>query len=130
LSPGAERASGILLVEDDELLRDSLRDYLQDLGRVVATADNGREALDWIGAHGAPRLILLDLRMPVMNGWEFAERKNADPALAPVPMIVFSADGRLEESAAEMRAVGRLAKPIDLAELERLLALYLEAGAK
>jgi two-component system, chemotaxis family, chemotaxis protein CheY len=124
LPPGAERTSGILLVEDDELLRDSLRDYLQDLGRVVATADNGRDALDWIGTHGPPRLILLDLRMPVMNGWEFAERKNADPTLAPVPMIVFSADGRLEESAAEMRAAGRLAKPIDLAELERLLALY------
>jgi len=124
LPPQDEPAPRILLIEDDELLRESLRDYLQELGHVVETADHGRDALDRIAARGPPRLILLDLRMPVMNGWEFAERKNADPALAPVPMIVFSADTRLEESAGAMRVVGRLTKPIDLAELTRLLSAY------
>jgi CheY-like chemotaxis protein len=114
----------ILLVEDDDLLRESLREYLADFGHDVATAENGREALAWLADHGAPRLILLDLMMPVMNGWEFAHRKAQDPGLASVPLVVFSADAHLDAHAKELGADGSLKKPIDLGELGRVLSAY------
>lgn len=80
----------ILLVEDDSSLRDTLADVLADEGFEVAAAANGREALDRLAAIH-PDLIVLDLVMPVMDGWAFREEQRKRPDLAAIPTVVLSA---------------------------------------
>ena len=90
-------------------------------GFQATTVANGREALDYLHTSGKPDVILLDLMMPVMDGWEFRRRMTADPELAPVPVIVLSA---LDQSrAAAVDAAAFLKKPLDF---DRLLELVRE----
>jgi CheY-like chemotaxis protein len=108
----------VLIVEDDEDLREMMAQLLTLEGFDAATVANGREALDYLNRSTKPELILLDLMMPVMDGWEFRRQQKADPALAPVPVIVLSA---LDQSrAANVDAAAFLKKPLDF---DRLLAL-------
>jgi len=87
-------------------------------GFAAATVANGREALDYLHGTTRPHVILLDLMMPVMDGWEFRRRQQADPELAPVPVIVLSA---LDQArAAPVDATAFLKKPLDF---DRLLEL-------
>jgi len=84
----------------------------------AASVANGREALDYLQDAETPRLILLDLMMPVMDGWEFRRLQQADPALRSVPVIVLSA---LDQARATgLDATAFLKKPLDF---DRLLAL-------
>jgi CheY-like chemotaxis protein len=87
--------------------------------RVVGAA-NGREALDRLPSMPKPSLILLDLMMPVMNGWEFAEALQADVEFAAIPIVVLTAFGReLEKHSISTQGV--IAKPVDLDRLFRLV---------
>jgi CheY-like chemotaxis protein len=108
----------VLIVEDDEDLRDMMAQMLTIEGFEAATAANGREALDYLHSAGKPNVILLDLMMPVMDGWEFRRLQKADPELAPVPVIVLSAVD--PPRAASVDANAFLKKPLDF---ERLLQL-------
>jgi CheY-like chemotaxis protein len=119
--------SRILLVEDDHALRETLSDVLSDQGYDVACACNGQEALDRLGQELPPDLILLDLIMPVMDGWAFRDAQRRSPALAGIPMVVLSAS--FQPDSPRVRALGAqavLAKPIGLdrliAALQRILA--------
>jgi CheY-like chemotaxis protein len=108
----------VLIVEDDEDLRDMMAQMLTIEGFAAATVANGREALDYLHGTTRPHVILLDLMMPVMDGWEFRRRQQADPELAPVPVIVLSA---LDQArAAPVDATAFLKKPLDF---DRLLEL-------
>ena len=107
----------LLLVEDDRAIRDTLRELLEDEGYRVQWAGNGRDALAQLRAGLPPRLILLDLMMPVMNGWEFREAQRSDPALARIPVIVLSADDPLAEKVSGMDVAGWLSKPFQLSVL-------------
>lgn len=107
----------VLIVEDDEDLREMMAQLLSLEGFQTAAVANGREALDYLQQESAPDVILLDLMMPVMDGWEFRRRQQADPALADVPVIVLSA---LDQGRAEVSAEAVLKKPLDF---DRLLAL-------
>src|SRR6267154_483424 len=108
----------VLIVEDDEDLRDMMAQMLNIEGFAAASVSNGREALDYLHSTGKPQVILLDLMMPVMDGWEFRRRQKADPELAPVPVIVLSA---LDQArAAPVDADAFLKKPLDF---DRLLEL-------
>jgi CheY-like chemotaxis protein len=108
----------VLIVEDDDDLREMMAQLLSLEGFQAAAVANGREALDYLREEDAPGVILLDLMMPVMDGWEFRRRQQADPALAAVPVIVLSA---LDQSrAGDVRADAVLNKPLDF---DRLLAL-------
>src|SRR4051812_24383918 len=80
----------VLVVDDDAVLRESVQEGLQSEGWITAGAADGAEALQFARDRG-PRLILLDLEMPVMNGWQFLERRRADRALARVPVVIMSA---------------------------------------
>src|SRR5687768_5509935 len=80
----------VVVVEDDEEIRDSMRDALEIEGYAVSTYSNGKEALDGLRKLGIPCLILLDLMMPVMNGWEFLQAMKAE-RFAEVPVYVVSA---------------------------------------
>jgi CheY-like chemotaxis protein len=80
----------ILIVDDHDDIRETLAQVLQVEGYQVATAVNGREALDYLRSHPAPCLILLDLTMPVMNGWDFRYEQLKDPNLAEIPIVIVS----------------------------------------
>lgn len=101
----------VLVVEDEEVIRDTFRLALELEGYHVHTAGNGREALDLLARIPPPCLILLDLMMPVMNGWEFVEKVQKDAALDSIPIVIVSAYG---EQAKAIRAKGVLPKPVDL----------------
>jgi CheY-like chemotaxis protein len=83
----------ILVIEDDHAIRESLSELLEDEGYQVASATNGQEALEVLARVGPPCVILLDLMMPVMDGYEFMGRKTADPQLASIPVVVITAAG-------------------------------------
>jgi CheY-like chemotaxis protein len=108
----------VLIVEDDADLRDMMAQLLSLEGFSAATVSNGRDALEYLRNGARPDVILLDLMMPVMDGWEFRRRQQADPAMADVPVIVLSA---LDQSrATDVSANAFLKKPLDF---DRLLAL-------
>jgi CheY-like chemotaxis protein len=108
----------VLIVEDDEDLREMMAQLLTLEGFQTAAVANGREALDYLHQATRPDVILLDLMMPIMDGWEFRRRQQADPVLAPVPVIVLSA---LDQArAANLNATAFLKKPLDF---DRLLTL-------
>ncbi len=107
-----------MVVEDDYAIRETLRELLEDEGYGVVWACNGQEALARLRAGAAaPRLILLDLMMPVMDGWEFRRAQQHDPALSRIPVVVISADAALDQEAARLAVEGCLAKPFELQAL-------------
>jgi CheY-like chemotaxis protein len=114
----------LLIVEDDEDLRDNLAFLLERKGYRVETASNGRHALDRIGDVGPPCLIILDLMMPVMDGWQFRAELLKDPALASVPVVLLSGIADVDEAARSLDAVGHLGKPIDLAKLYDVVSTH------
>lgn len=111
-------ARPILIVEDDSDLREMMEQLLTLEGYTAATAANGREALEYLRRAEAPELILLDLMMPVMDGWEFRREQERDPHLASVPVVVLSALD--QHRARDIGATAFLKKPLDF---DRLLAL-------
>ena len=85
-------AKAVLLVEDDIDVREAVADTLDEAGYRVSPARNGQEALDMLRSGAVqPRVILLDLMMPVMDGWQFREEQLRDPALASIPVVALSA---------------------------------------
>ena len=114
----------ILIVEDDADLRDSLADLLTEEGYQVVGAANGQEALDYLRSAAPPCLILLDLMMPVMNGWEFREHQQKDPALSTIPVAVVSGVRNALNRRATLNAVEYFQKPVDLTALLQTVALY------
>jgi CheY-like chemotaxis protein len=108
----------ILVVEDDPVARDGLVALLTAEGYTAEGIANGREALNYLQRNPTPQLILLDLMMPVMNGWEFRHQQRLDGRLAAIPVVVCSAADNIEQETALVGANEYLQKPI---ELERLL---------
>jgi CheY-like chemotaxis protein len=113
-----------LIVEDDPEIREVLSEILRDEGYEVACAANGVEALQRLRSGAPPRLILLDLMMPVMNGWEFIAEQQQDAALRQIPVVVVSGAGSMEQDAGDLAAVGSLSKPMDLGALLAMVARY------
>src|SRR3984893_4539339 len=110
-------AERILIVDDDESMRQIVRICLTDEGYEVCEASNGQVALNALTAF-QPDLILLDLRMPVMDGWEFA-RRYEQLAGPRARLVAFVAALSREQDCADLDAAGILAKPFDLDDLLR-----------
>jgi DNA-binding response OmpR family regulator len=106
----------VLIVEDDEALRESMAEILEDAGYAVREARDGREALDEAGEH-PPDLILLDLMMPRMDGWQFRSIQKQRPDLAAIPVIVMSARCPERDDVALDDVAARFPKPFDVASL-------------
>jgi two-component system response regulator CpxR len=105
-----ERSGTVMVVDDDEAIREALSDLLEDEGYEVVCVKNGKEALEALGSMPHPGVLLLDLMMPVMSGWEVLEVMQEDVLLADIPVVVVSA----------MCAPGArefIQKPIDLSQL-------------
>ena len=106
--------SEVLVVDDDRDIREVLAEVLQDEGYSVALAVNGADALRYLRSGGSPRVILLDLMMPIMDGWRFRSEQLQDPALGRIPVIVLTADGGAKEKAATLKATEGITKPVRL----------------
>ena len=115
-------APRVLVVEDDNDLRESICAVLQDAGYSSRSAENGEVALEQARAE-RPCVILLDLMMPIMNGWEFRSEQLRDPKLSSIPVIIMTADGRAGEKARTLHA-DYLRKPITLDALLHLVDDY------
>jgi CheY-like chemotaxis protein len=110
----------ILIVDDDADIRFVISELLRDEGYTVAQAANGREALIYLQtATPLPCVILLDLMMPIMNGWEFLRVRQGNRVLQALPVVLISAYRELAEAAVGLGVQAALVKPIDL---DRLLA--------
>lgn len=107
----------VLIVDDQPDVRETLADILELEGYRVATAANGKEALEQLRSQPLPHVILLDLRMPVMDGQTFRKAQQGAPALAVIPVVVISGEGDVGESAKALDAVGHLTKPFDIEQL-------------
>lgn len=114
----------VFLVEDDADTREDLAFLLADRGYAVETASDGAEALGKLAQHPPPSAIVLDLMMPVMDGWELRAKLRKDPRLSAVPVILVSGVADLEGQARSLDAVGYLTKPVDLPRLFDLLAAH------
>ena len=112
----------ILVVEDDPEVREALVVLLEDEGYATAYACDGHEALARLRDAAPPSLVLLDLMLPVMDGFEFRVQQLQDPRLARIPVIVFSGGGDLDRKAAPLHADGCLSKPVEPETLLRLVA--------
>lgn len=108
----------IFLIEDDQDIRTSIVEILEDEGYQTDWAANGEDALAKLRSNAEqPALILLDLRLPVKDGFQFRQEQMGDERLSDIPVIVISADGRLQEKTGHMRVADLLKKPIDIEEL-------------
>ena len=118
----------ILVVDDDADIRVTLGELLEAEGYVVATAAHGEEALTMLrAADQPPALILLDLMMPVMNGWQFLQVRQDDETLRRVPVAVISASSNYKASIAGFSVEESLAKPLDFERLLTTVERYCEA---
>ena len=115
-----ERRRVILIIEDYPDIRDGLEAVLAAEGFIVETAANGREALNALREGLRPSVILMDLLMPVMNGFEFREEQLRTPQIADIPVIAYSGVMNARSAADRLRAAAYIEKPEDI---ERVIAL-------
>jgi len=106
----------ILIVEDDVDTQESLRLTLEGEGYTVSVAGNGQEALEQLISTDLPSLILLDLMMPIMDGWEFRKRQRTHPRFSSIPVVAVSAH-RPGGNGASLDVAAYLMKPLDLDQL-------------
>jgi CheY-like chemotaxis protein len=109
----------VLIVEDDRDIRECMADALEMEGYTVGLAGNGREALEVLRSGARPDLILLDLLMPVMSGWEFRQVQLSDPLLSGIPVVVVSAS-----APGGLRPDRHLPKPFGIDELLEVVAAF------
>jgi CheY-like chemotaxis protein len=117
------------VVDDDPDILEALSEILESEGFAIQQARNGQEALE-ILEKVSPSLILLDLMMPVMDGWEFAEKMRRRVDWSQIPVIVLSADRNIGGRARELGALGYLAKPFELSALLSLVQSSLSSLQK
>lgn len=123
--PEPSTPRSILVVDDDEDIRDSLRQVLEFEGYEVAVAADGLNALEILSkAKPVPGLILLDLMMPQMNAWEFNEERKLEPKFASIPVVVITASSHAEVAAKPISPAAVLRKPIDLSTLLETVKRY------
>lgn len=115
----ADVAEAVLIVEDDPDLRAMMEQMLHLEGFTTLTATNGQEALILLCTGASVKVILLDLMMPVMDGWEFRRRQRADPRFADIPVVVMSAlDG---ERIGDFAPLAAFRKPLPFGRMIDLL---------
>ncbi len=118
--------ASLLITEDDDDIRTDLAELLDTRGYQTSTARNGLEALDLLHSGARPDLILLDLMMPVMDGWQLRRVLLEEPELAKIPVLLVSSSRDLAKECAELGVAGHITKPFGVealvAEIERCLA--------
>ena len=111
----------VLVIDDDEDLRETVCAVLEDAGFATASAGDGEQGLAYLRTYPPPDVILLDLSMPIMDGRAFRETQRADPALSTIPVLVFSAAASLDEKVKGLDVSGVIKKPIAIRELVEIV---------
>jgi CheY-like chemotaxis protein len=114
----------VLIVEDDPGLREALSQVLADEGYDPLSARDGLEAVNCLKKGNRPDVILLDLSMPVVNGWEFRMFQRRDSDLAQIPVVLITAGGYTREEVAWLEPAAVFPKPIDLPSLLSVLRKF------
>ena len=115
----------ILVVDDDDAIRLVISTLLTEEGYLVTEAVNGQAALTQLhSSTPLPCVILLDLMMPVLSGWEFLRIRQTDPVVQRIPVVAISASRGIADSVATLNVQEALAKPIDLDRLLATIQLY------
>ena len=112
----------ILIVDDDQEFREALVEILRSEGYQVEAATTGLQAIDKLRWGLRPCLILLDMQMGVMTGWDFRSEQKRDPTLAAIPVIAMTAGYWKDRDLSDYAA--RITKPIDVKDLQAKLAQY------
>jgi CheY-like chemotaxis protein len=116
----------VMIVDDDDDVRESLKDVIDSIRCDVAIARNGRDALDQLSIGTIPDVILLDLMMPDMDGFEFLVEVRKSVALSRIPILIITAAGDAKAEAHKVGAAGAVQKPFKLTDLLRALHDVLE----
>jgi CheY-like chemotaxis protein len=114
----------VLIVEDDEATLDAVAELLEGEGFSVCKASNGREALERLHHGRVPGLIIVDLMMPVMDGWELCRRIADDEELAPIPIAIVTAAAAVERMPVRRHDAGFFIKPVDYRHLLEVVRRY------
>ena len=116
----------VLIVDDDDDIREALRGLLEEEGYEVVEASQGREALNLLQrAEVKPAVLLLDLMMPLMDGWQLRSRLRQDPELATIPIVIMTAHAGVVRAVQDVQPpTPVMAKPLDMARLLDLVASY------
>ncbi|SRR6266496_3161482 len=114
----------VLIVEDDSALREALTQVLTDEGYELLSARDGLEAVNCLRKGHRPDVILLDLSMPVVNGWEFRMFQKRDPDLAHIPVILITAGDYSRDEVAWLEPSALIRKPLDLPYLLSVIRRY------
>ncbi len=114
----------ILVVDDDPASVEALCELLENAGHDVIRAENGRQALERLREGQNFCVILLDVMMPVMNGYEFREEQLKDPSLASIPVFLVTADWRARMRAEELRTERFFQKPVSPGEILTAVGEY------
>ena len=114
----------ILVLEDDRDLRDTILGVLKSAGFHALTAGNGREAFRILTGLQEPALVLLDLKMPAVDGFEFRRRIRETPGLSETPVVLLSGDWKSQRHAGTHDSRGPLTKPFREEDLLRVVARY------
>ncbi len=112
------------MVDDDESFRTELVEALQKSGFAVVSAGDGREALEYLRGDNTPALVLLDMMMPLMNGWSLFEAVKQDPRLASVPIVLLTAVAENDDAQPLPAVAERLNKPVRMNTLLSLAAAH------
>ncbi len=114
----------VLVVEDDEATLDAVAELLEGEGVSACKARNGREALELLHKGLAPGLIIVDLMMPVMDGWELCRRIAADEGLAGIPIVIVTAAAAIDRMPVRRNDAGFFTKPVDYRHLLEVVRRY------
>ena len=112
----------VMLVDDDDGARESLTELLQETGYSVLPAENGSAAWQLLEkVQGKCDIIVLDLMMPTMNGWDFRRKQRGDPRFADIPVLLMSSGAHIASVSAELEAADYMSKPVEIADLREKL---------
>jgi len=114
----------ILVVEDDTSIRELLVELLESEGYTVASAVNGLEGLKYLQTANKPDLILIDLMMPVMDGYSFRTEQLKNPEWSEIPTVVMSAEANAKEKMKNFNITAFLSKPVELETILRTVANF------
>lgn len=119
-----EPSKRILIVEDDLPIQEVFVEILQNEGFKVEVANNGQEALDFLKLDAEFNLIMLDLMMPVCDGFSFRNEQLKHEVWSKIPVLVMSADGHITEKMERIKGAAYLRKPPDLEEMVQAVRKY------
>lgn len=118
-------AKRILVVEDDTSIRELLVELLESEGFTVSAAANGLEGLKSLQAEGSPDLILIDLMMPVMDGYSFRNEQLKNSQWAKIPTVVMSAEANAKEKMKNFNITAFLSKPVELDTILKTISCHI-----